>query len=347
MTAELVHLRTRVDLLAAIPYMLGFHPADNSLVALGFLRQARPSPECVARYDLPHDSADLPDLAADLCALLHQRNLDVVALVGYGRGEIVTPAIDAVTTSLDAAGIEILDALRAEDGRYHSYLCHDPSCCPPEGWPYDTTTTAVAAALVARGRSPLPDRATYIAQLNPVAGTDRQKITAATRAVCTKIRQAAVTPPRSWYRQGKQRVREALEHDAELSADQVAWLGALLTAIYIRDAATALIGPFPEQTHLRLWTQMTRRVDPAFAAAPATMLAITAWRAGENVLAEAAINRALNTNPDYSLALAIRTALRLDARETRMSDLASMADTIDICVERKPEGARPVLPEGW
>ncbi|MFI6485096.1 DUF4192 domain-containing protein [Nonomuraea sp. NPDC050663] len=346
MTAELVHLRTPVDLLAAIPYMLGFHPADNSLVALGFLRRARPSPECVARYDLPHDSADLPDLAADLCALLHQRNLDVVALVGYGRGEIVTPAFDAVTTRLDAAGIEVLDVLRVEDGRYHSYLCHDPSCCPPEGRPYDTTTTAVAAALVARGRSPLPDRATYIAQLNPVDGADRQKITAATRAVCTEIRQAA-TPPRSWYRQGKQRVHEALEHDAELSPDQVAWLGALLTAIYIRDAAMALIGPFPEQIHLRLWTQMTRRVDPAFAAAPAAMLAITAWRAGENVLAEAAVDRALSTTPDYSLARLVRTALRLDAHETRTADLASMADTIDICVERKPEGASPVLPEGW
>ncbi|OKI45723.1 hypothetical protein A6A27_37930 [Micromonospora sp. CB01531] len=88
----------------------------------------------------------------------------------------------------------------------------------------------------------------------------------------------------------------------------MAWLSVLLADIAVRDYAGEATGD--QLWHLALWTDLTRRATPAYAAAPATLLALTAWQQGQGALASVALNRALAADPHYRLARLIDHALR-------------------------------------
>src|SRR5690606_22288696 len=81
----------------------------------------------------------------------------------------------------------------------------------------------------------------------------------------------------------------------------------LLTSLRVRDHAWEAIRT--EQPHLRLWSDVTRRVEPSLAAAPASLLAFTAWRRGDGTLAQLALERALAADPGYSMALLLRDGI--------------------------------------
>ena len=49
--------------------------------------------------------------------------------------------------------------------------------------------------------------------------------------------------------------------------------------------------------------------QPDFVAPPAALLAFTAWQAGDGALASIAIERALEADPEYSMALLVADAL--------------------------------------
>ena len=49
-----------------------------------------------------------------------------------------------------------------------------------------------------------------------------------------------------------------------------------------------------------------RRAQPGYVAAPASLLAVTAWQAGDGALANVALDRALADIPSYSMALLLR-----------------------------------------
>src|SRR5262249_46809631 len=85
----------------------------------------------------------------------------------------VTPSIDAVRSALAARDIEILEALRADGGRYWSYVCQRADCCPPSGTPFDIASTTVAAEATYAGLSPASSRAELAARLAPVNGVSR------------------------------------------------------------------------------------------------------------------------------------------------------------------------------
>jgi hypothetical protein len=61
--------------------------------------------------------------------------------------------------------------------------------------------------------------------------------------------------------------------------------------------------------HQRLWTDLTTLARPGYRAAPATLLAFTAWQGGDGALANVALDQALDDDPDYSIAQLIRDAL--------------------------------------
>ena len=92
------------------------------------------------RYDLPDPPDDglAADIAAHAATVLRRQHLTMAIAVGYGLGRTVTPVVDVVATALREAGIAVQDVLRVEGGRYWSYLCGDPACCPPDGVPFDS-----------------------------------------------------------------------------------------------------------------------------------------------------------------------------------------------------------------
>ncbi|WP_182884184.1 DUF4192 domain-containing protein [Microbispora sp. H10885] len=352
-----VRLSRPVDFIAIVPYMLGFHP-QRSIVAMAFEPGADPDSTTrglrfSVRFDLPGNSEDTPELARHLAELLTRNGTERAMLIGYGPGWHVTPVIDAVRGTLAEAGIDTIDALRVDDGRYWSYTCPDPTCCPPDGVPYDTGTNPAAAAAVFAGYVARPDRAALTAMLAPTGGHDRQQVRAATRQACARARTLLTSGDgHDWYHEGLDHITAALDRTQagqELSPGEVAELSVRLTAILVRDAAMTVIGRYDDGTHTRLWTQLTRRAEPDFAAPPAALLAFLALRIGDGPLARVAVERALEADPRYSLAGLIRTALDCGLSPETICglDFAGMADEIADKAAQCPDGTRPVLPEGW
>ena len=92
-----------------------------------------------------------------------------------------------------------------------------------------------------------------------------------------------------------------------------AWLAVVLRRLRIRDDAWARMDPTHHRAHRRLWTDLTRRAQPGYAAAPASLLALTAWQAGDGAMANLALDRALADDPGYRMALLLREALAAGA----------------------------------
>jgi len=305
MTTKLT-LRSPADLLAAVPYLLGFHPADS--VVLVALRGKRVIFQ--GRVDIP-DADDLDGLVPYLAEIAARQNPTGVTLIGYGPLERVAGLLDALGAAVSAAGVPVHDVLRVHDGRYWSLLCSEPSCCPPEGVEFDVAATAVAAAATYEGLVALPDRAALAASLAPVPGTGIEPELAAARERLAELLGDGTRRRRSAARAA---VREALDRytaGGRLDDDELAWLVVLLTDVAARDDAwQRILAVSPVAEHQTVWTDVVRRVPREYVAAPATLLALSAWRAGNGSLADVAAQRALDAVPGYGLAELVREALR-------------------------------------
>jgi hypothetical protein len=93
------------------------------------------------------------------------------------------------------------------------------------------------------------------------------------------------------------------------SHDELARLALALTRIPVRDRAWGLMDPAHRDAHSRLWADLTRLAPPGLVAAPAALLALCAWQAGNGALAQIALDRALNDDPRYPLARLLRDAV--------------------------------------
>lgn len=313
-----VRLSAPADVLAAVPHLLGFHPA-RSLVVIG-ADGPRGRVRFGCRYDLPDppDPATAAAIAGHAAGVLSREQLTTVIAAGYGPGRLVTPLADVLAPVLRERGLTLREMLRAEDGRYWSYLCAEPGCCPPEGVPYDAGSHPVAAAMTVAGLPAYPDRETLAHSLDPVTGKAAELMRAATGRAYEQAgalaARATGDPQESGALQavlaeGKRAVRDmiaAYRGGSAVTDDQFAWLALALTDLQVRDDAWVRMEPEHAAAHLRLWTDVVRRADPALVAGPAALLGFVAWQSGNGALAGLAIERALAADPGYSLALLLR-----------------------------------------
>ena len=307
--------------LAIVPHLLGFVP-DKSLVIIG-AGQPRGRIHVTFRFDLP-DPPD-PDataaIAAQALTLLNRQELTVAIVIGYGPGPLVTPLTDAIRQTMTGTGLELRDVLRVDEGRYWSYLCREPSCCPPEGVPFDTTAHPAAAAMAACGSAVLGDRDALAATIAPVTGSAAEAMARETRRA-ERIAAKLMTSATGTESPGRQRpvidggltaVQAAISTYREGGSiehyGQLAWLALVLTSLRVRDDAWARMDPGHRDAHLRLWTELTRHAQPGYIAAPASLLAFTAWQGGNGALANLALDRALADDPGYSLAQLLRDVI--------------------------------------
>jgi hypothetical protein len=315
-------LRVRVSspssLLAVVPPLLGFEPSEPSLVVVG-TEPPRGEVRITLRFDIP--DAQLADEVVDsaICYLAGN-SITSAAVVGYGSDSLVTPVAEEVLRRFSEAGIALTEVLRVQDQRYWSYVCGDPECCPPEGTPFDPKAHPIAAQLA--GKPVLSSREALAQTVAPATGAEAEAARRATRHAEARARRLiraagngtghkarrralhgpgllAVTEAISRYREG----RKPLSHSA------AAWLALSLQELPVRDDAWARMDPDHAKAHLRLWTDVTRLAQPGYAAAPAALLAFTAWQQGDGALANVALDRALADQPDYSMATLIRQAL--------------------------------------
>jgi len=307
-------------LLAVVPHLLGFHPAD-SLVMLG-IGGPHSRIRLTFRYDLPDPPEQelATDIAEHAVAVLSRQRLTMAVAIGYGPASTVTPVTDVVLDALRKAGIAIQDVLRVDGGRYWSYLCGDPQCCPPDGVAFDASAHPASAALAAAGLPARPDRAALAGTLAPVADAAMAMREAVQRArrkagnlIDFEAAAAGGDPFQAVADAGRRSVKQAIaryRRGGELADhDQIAWLGVVLGDLRVRDDAWARMDPQFNDAHQRLWIDLVKLLPADVVAAPAALLAFAAWQAGDGALASVAIERALEGDPEYSMALLIADAL--------------------------------------
>jgi len=162
MTADIT-LRGPGDVVALLPYQLGYHPRDSVVVVS--LRGRRVG--LVARADLP-PAKFVDEVVSSLMGPLVRDRATAVIVLGYEDVPHASqPVLLALVEQLERAGIDVVDVPVVRDGRRYSAICSD-SCCPPEGIALpDPADVPGVAEYVALGRSPLRSRSDVDALVAP------------------------------------------------------------------------------------------------------------------------------------------------------------------------------------
>ena len=307
------------DVVATLPYLVGAPPIPGIVVLTLHGKSVR----SVFCRDLnrvpsrtPADSAAAPvDTAAD-------EGADGLVVVAYGEPQQVTPYVDALLAAARTRRLRVPEVFRVTGGRYWSYVCTLAECCPPEGVLIDADRSSGPAGAVLHGLTPLPplqqtmaDMARIRRILAPVGSELRTAMTAATEQVEEQARRLAHTEERAFVRHGLAKVGAAVEAEqaGEGTGDEeeLAWLGVLLTELRVRDEVWARITPETAHHHEELWSRVLRHVEQRYRAAPAALTAVAAWQRDDHSLARAALEVALDSDPEYSMAKLMSQALTL------------------------------------
>jgi len=134
------------DLLAAVPFLIGYHPL-NSLVVIALSDDAI---GMAMRVDFPGEPALLA------AHLVHQKAEAAIIVAYLPDGLASDDHTLAIQEAIKARGIDIKECIQVVGDRYRSTICADPSCCPLEGNQIpEIADSLIAAEQVALGK-PLP-----------------------------------------------------------------------------------------------------------------------------------------------------------------------------------------------
>lgn len=298
--------RTPADLVAVVPAVLGFHPED-SVVLLTF---GPPGGGFHARVDLPVESSEqeaVVDVLVD--AVLANEVRRAAVLVYSDDLEVAQAQAQALLARLRALDVEVIDALRVDDGRWFSM--------PDDGGPgtaYDLESHPFTARRVFEGQVVHRDRAELADSL---VGTDEEDAVevalSATRyadlLACSHVSEHPSDLLRDEARWLQRRIRARVGDGAPLDVQDAARLLVLASLVPTRDVAWAEITRPTSREHVELWRDLVRRSPRDLLPGAASLLAFAAWQHGDGALAWCALDRCLEVDPDYSMAHCVAGAL--------------------------------------
>ena len=322
-TRPVARLTSPGEIASLIPVLCGFVPQE-SLVVIS-LRGPRKRIGLTMRFDLDWAVGDLAAAAAEVAARLgldgaaqvvlvvHSAEVDPDpdpgsdpgSVVGLAWGELVSAVEDACATG----GVAMNEALLVRDGRWWSYLCRRPACCPPEGTPMEGTSTPalqlVQAETVLGGRAVLASRDELRAS---VAGPVLLAAVAAEHALDLAVERWLDR----YHREGREPLRRhgvrraralvaRVEAGGAVDVAEAAELAVVVQDVLVRDEVATWCLRRSEALVSTL-TQTARLVVPPEDAAVLALLGWVAYAHGDGGLANVALERSLASDPDYSLA---------------------------------------------
>ena len=301
------------DLLAAIPFLIGYHPTDslvlvslkNESVGMAMRIDYPPAIQKDSNYE-PYDR---------LIAYLVNEGADGALVIAYAPHDRSDgpEILDSIATALNRVEIQVRETLVVCAGRWRSLLCGDINCCPPKGRALpDIQSSRVAVEQVAHGH-PMPfidreDLADSIAAL-PLASE---------KSFIEQVTNHSVDPDsagiHSAQREGALSVIDLASRfiagtlGADIASDQRASarvLGAL-TDIQVRDFALGSHDEVTIELYFSMWRYLIRIAPEGFIAPVACLLGAVAYEKGAGAIAQQALDRALIDQPGYSLATLLR-----------------------------------------
>ncbi len=304
-----IYLDDLGELVAAIPSMIGFPPAD-SLVLVTFHVTDRLQLGATVRMDLPHRCHG-PDVVGQLCLATVAHEPDVILPVVIGGGCADPPdlpyrwLIDLVARELDEIGVPIVHALwvpAVEHGE--TWWCYEDEECT--GQVRDPDSSALAALHTVAGAVRYASRAEMASHLAP----DREdRVAHRAQLLAERTDDVDIGPAERWAS-----VREVVDATVdrtlpELDDTRIVRLAEALCDPLVRDNCLTLLLTEQADAAERLWTELTRAVPAPERAEPASLLAMHAYLRGEGVLANMALDVALGADPDHQLALLLRESI--------------------------------------
>ncbi|QFZ17513.1 DUF4192 domain-containing protein [Saccharothrix syringae] len=327
------------DLIAAVPHLLGFHPADS----LVLLAVERGEVALTLRVDLP--APDHPDgLAERLVPPLarHPGAVAVAVVVGGGSGDPPEDLphdalVDDLEEALRAVGTPLVLAVwtRATARAEPWFDYHDAGT---RGVVPDPTSTPLAAATAARGYVTHPSREAMAGLLAP----DPPELLSHRSELLDRRAMGAARPDPGVRARHRDLVRAEVVRAAgrkrPLTDEEVADLAHALGDPWVRDASLAhCVGEHAGSAEV-LWTELTRACPAPERAEPATLLAFSAYLRGMGSLASMALERAEEAHPGHRLSELLREALDTGLPPDRLRRLAEQAAEND-CTS--PEWSSP------
>lgn len=273
------------DLLAFVPIAIGFSPTSS--VVLLCVEGRRPFH---ARIDLPDDESDVDVVVEALLRPARLHGIGKVVIVVYDDDTAVADEVAwSLHESLTEAGIEVLEVLRVHDGHYFAVL---PGRRPEayRGIAFEVAHHRFAAESVFGGRVTHPSREALAATLT--GDPPGQQAVAAHLAEAQPLPAAEIGP----FLAGHAAARFPMPPGA------VAVLALSLALPELRDEAWRWLTRESATTYVEFWSDLVRRTPEELVAGPASVLAFTAWLAGEGALAWCAVDRARAVDPEHSLA---------------------------------------------
>ncbi|MBB3674483.1 DUF4192 domain-containing protein [Modestobacter versicolor] len=326
-----VRLTDPGDVAAALPHLLGFRP-EESLVVVSLRGATGLRLGLTARVDLPAPehrelvlrglvrslATDRPD-AVLLLVVSEDEDDSAVPPERPWAGRLPElphrPLVHEAVLAFDGAGIAVREALLVRRGRWWSYDCTGGCCLPHAGTPLPAGTSELAAAAALTGQVVERDRAALVRRIAPVGFLAAAGMAQACDEVGDDLaRRAAELGWDEVVEEGWAAVQAAVEAAGPGSVErltdrQVARLAWALRDVDLRDRALGLALSRSAAAAEAVWTELTRRAPAPLDAAPATLLAVTAWVRGDGALANVALERALGSEPSYSFAVLLRSAL--------------------------------------
>ncbi|HET6153252.1 MAG TPA: DUF4192 domain-containing protein [Marmoricola sp.] len=288
--------REPIDLLAVVPYVIGFHPEDSVvMLTFGVIGAQRPGggESFHARVDLPVVLGDQRQLAETLLDVAVLHDAERVGLVLYTDDRAAAESFaDQLLPGVIAAGIEVIDVLRVDGERFFSVGDDaDP------GTPYDLSTHPYTATQVLRGRVVHGSRT---ALRESLVGTDPDDIDAVSVAATDTVDRlldagtgrrplSDVLRAEALWLQG--RIERFLEDGAALSVPEAARLLVLVSFDALRDVAWAQMSQATAAAQVELWRGLLRRSPGDLRSGVAALLGFAAWLAGDGALAWCALER--------------------------------------------------------
>jgi Domain of unknown function (DUF4192) len=347
-----VRITTPARLLNLVSYALGFHP-DNCMVVTG--KRGNGEPGVTLRLP-PHDPADpglTTTLANRVVAILTAQQYSKAVVVGYGPEDRVTPFAGRFRDLAVMQGIEVQEILRVQDGRFWSYVCTDPACCPADGTPYSLGEDPdLVSGLPVGSSGVLPSREDLVAQVAPVTGAEATAMRQATTRAEERHLQLLDYEPASADEpagtalliaegiKAGQAAIQRFQEGGDISPDEAAWLTLCLHSTQVRDDFWSRLEPEGRTQNLRLLLKLTRLTQLPYVTPAATLLAFVAWQCGNGALANIALDRALDDGRKYSMAEMIREAVNAGASPELAKLPMTPEEVAAVYKERAPQEAR-------
>lgn len=288
--ASPVRLRAKgaPDLLALIPYKLGFHPLESMVAVFVDGRRIR----LTARLDLP----PLPEatgLARGLRQLARRNGADQVVLFAYSAHAEPTRALMAEVLRMLPRRL-VREALYVDGSRWWSLTC-GPDCCPAEGTPYDVDSHRLAAEAVFAGMTARGSRAELSAAFAGPAEDELSRLDEVAARLRGPVGDLEID-------RAVRRLTEVVRAGpVGLDDDGCAELALLVADLRLRDVAWTMIDPQNASDHVDLWQRVVSRVSPPLSAGPLALAGMAGWIGGDGAILNCAVEELSRRHPDYSM----------------------------------------------